>query len=114
MLTDNEKAATYIGWVPNTPCTERHVEWFTRCPCGSDAEPEQPHNKACPVMNWPENYMRAFEEASEPSLFWDLGYWYCHLYTGTVPNRYKIVGTGNTVSEAVFSALVILYNEEHR
>lgn len=73
-MTDNEKAATFIGWKPDQPCQHRELNpvemWgngIRACfGCGCLIPVNQAHcthiDKA-PFMGIPENYMRTVEHS---------------------------------------------------
>ena len=60
-MTDNDKAATYIGWKEGEKCQRRHNEFMDRCSCGADVELDERHDAAAPDMADPRNYMKALE-----------------------------------------------------
>lgn len=74
----NEKAASFIGWKPDTVCTEEGLypaydgeRCMWTCACGDaslfrDIPDRQPHLRPAPDMALVENYMRALEAVETP------------------------------------------------
>ena len=110
-MTDNEKAATYIGWRPNQPC-----KCGLRNPMTGD---QYDHYKDAPDMTKPENYMAAVRrKAVEDDLEFEFcrdgdtttgkDAWYCH-----VSNLGSVIVEGkdeNDLSLAILKALAALYD----
>jgi len=117
-MTENEKAATFIGWKPDD------------CHC---ALKPGAHGHFCPDMSRPENYMRALEtDAIRNRGDWRIQYLtaraelpahfscYINYQTRYSRQRYKsnhyvcdAQGRGATVGQAIIAALAALYDQEH-
>lgn len=89
-MTDNEKAATFIGWKPDAKChiglaTCSHIDqpWFDPetedskrwLKVGGEHPPFAEHSISAPDMADPRNYMKAFAAISARGL-----YVYIHIY----------------------------------
>ena len=100
-MTDNEKAATFIGWHEGEICNGRHYGQV-ECPKShygrhQDAE----HNVPAPDMSDPRNYMKALADIVEP-LNWTSTFNKAVYFTllGHKPNP-------------VITALAAIYDSEH-
>lgn len=110
-MTDNEKAATFIGWSPYT-CDDGHCDF-----CGSRAFPHHPAQ--APDMSDPRNYMKALENLGRDlsiayrheSGIVQLTSWFCDIaYQSSAFNEINAIG--KSPSEAVTKALAALYDTE--
>jgi hypothetical protein len=130
-MTDNEKAATYLDWKPETKCTapckpvDDHEFGDVWCPVCKEVFGCGNHDVKCPDMSKPENYMRALEVLlSVPHpMSWPtyvdfpcpardngkyIAPWGC-----TIRHRYHVRGFGTILGEAAINALAALYDAEH-
>jgi hypothetical protein len=77
-MTNNEKAATFIGWKPNTPCPYKELptDWFSKCLCGTAEETNlgnlPDHFEPAPDMSKPENYMKLWHTFADNDKYWIL------------------------------------------
>lgn len=122
-MTDNEKAATFIGWREGavyTECTHVTVDNVEYgCPTCI-------HSHPAPNMTRPENYMRAWEAVHSGDLYADVCFGTCaEGYFVRVGDDYTAKGIDDehydqpievserTLGEAMVSALAALYDAEH-
>jgi len=110
-MTDNEKAATFVGWRPNAPCTDHpsitRVVATEHCTLSA----MMVHDVLAPDMSKPENYMRALESLNNYEMSRDerLG---CAV---AIPDFGHAEGrTFTTMAEAAVAALAALYAAEHK
>lgn len=97
-MTDNEKAATFIGWVG--ACDEHPWSGDVRC------------SKA-PDMSKPENYMRALDRLHQRGagfVQWGNG---CFATFNDEDGTDHTGPIKETIAEAVVAFLVALYDAEH-
>lgn len=69
-MTDNEKAATFIGWKPDCRGCEKsweHLDYFN----GRKSNEIRHHD--APDMSRPDNYMKALEAVRDKGYVWALG-----------------------------------------
>jgi hypothetical protein len=128
MMNDNQKAATFIGWVPCELSEHDPVAtyWqsFTRvmdgwrCPeCGRFAQDPRDIHPICPLMTDAHNYMRALEAACQRSHldvlfgFEGTGSHYCQLGDDKATERPLIPGHGNSWGQAAVRVLAHLYDK---
>lgn len=73
-MTDNEKAATFIGWKPGQRCGGCDARMMDHGFENIDAETGEPFGRAhtidAPDMSDPRNYMKALEGLSERGWLW--------------------------------------------
>ena len=100
-MTDNEKAATYIGWKEGEKCQRRHNEFMDRCSCGAGVELDERHDAAAPDMADPRNYMKALESCDNWRLMKRALCWV---------ERNQVVKYGPNA----ITALAALYDAEHK
>jgi hypothetical protein len=111
-MTDDEKAATFIGWDLNQLCVapmkpiDGCADWW--CAVCNYAGGSR-HDTKCPDMSKPENYMRALEARDWYSL--DKGdNFRCAVASGDdLISRYS----KNSMAAAIVEALAALYDAEH-
>jgi hypothetical protein len=118
-MTDNEKAATFIGWKRLQHCED--TTWTLedeggRCDecgylvVGPIGAGNRFHDRIAPNMSKPENYMKALEGLRYPQSF--------DLFS-LVNNRFRcalnraVIGDGDTVGLAVTEALARRFDAEH-
>ncbi len=115
-MTDNEKAATFIGWKPGERCNTEGIAWLD-CPhkqfkyhydggdtLGVCVEIE-PHDIPAPDMTDPGNYMKALEKIDPLKWKWNLARDYCIIDDWEGNLEFE----GRTPVEA----LAALYDVEH-
>lgn len=110
-MTNNEKAATSIGWRPKTPCFNQSLDNESCSACGTGigmvAGPRvPPHYVAAPDMSKPENYMRALEGLPR-DYEWALFRGECRIRE--VSRLWAMASRGATPA----AALAALYDAEH-
>ena len=113
-MTDNEKAATFIGWSP-TPTNRGY------CLAATVRSQSSCFIAEAPDMSKPQNYMRALEAL--PDNRWpdmclhENRHWRCSIWSqwNNDIGSHAIYwgGDGETCGEAVVKALVALYDAEH-
>lgn len=123
-MTDQEKAATFIGWHEGLKCSgcmDPDGHGFT----GQiiDGEPEMfSHDLPCPDMADARNYMKALEIAGRKFEWFQIQYQGGDSYWVTIggyldydgsPYDYKSMADGKSTAEAVIATLAVLYNAEH-
>jgi hypothetical protein len=130
-MTDNEKAATFIGWkdADSNICLGygiRHPdEPHYRCPCGWSANEYGLHGMSeargglkasTPDMIKPENYMRALEAvAAREDAIVETSLAPHREVEFRLPNGVWIIGgnKGDSIAQAAINALAALYDAEH-
>ena len=120
-LTDNEKAATFIGWKPDKRCGRAIWLLLEGCPDCDYWGDLGEHDVPCPLMSLPKNYMRALETL--PDNRWpdmclhENRHWHCSIWNqwDNDIGSHAIYwgGDGETCGEAVVKALAALYDAEH-
>ena len=120
-LTNNEKAATFIGWKSPRLCRGTKRDRI----CGTHQRGDEHHiagtNLFAPDMRKPGNYMRALEAL--PDNRWpdmclhENRHWRCSIWNqwNNDIGSHAIYwgGDGETCGEAVVKALAALYDAEH-
>jgi hypothetical protein len=121
-MTDNEKAATFIGWREGTMCKAPKKPVDDRefgdvwCPSCNEVFGCGDHDVVCPDMSDPRNYMKALtDDKSFASLAltrdWHNEGWRCELHINNWTPA--IQRDRKTAGEAVVAALAALYDAEH-
>jgi hypothetical protein len=101
-MTDNEKAATFIGWREGVRCTAERVWGTDACCDGHSAGGKKPHDIPAPDMSDPRNYMKALHEL--PVWFrWEVTRDDCMVTTDK----------GQYIEPTPVAALAALYDAEH-
>jgi hypothetical protein len=136
-MTDDEKAATFIGWTPEQCQPEAPYDVWFRADSGSGSMRElvqgpcphghfRPHPIPAPDMSKPQNYMRALEVvAQREDLTCDVAFgvgvagWWVALGDDCGVGAFKIgvdgrlAGMGRTLSDAAVAVLAALYEADH-
>ena len=119
-MTDNEKAATFIEWKPDTLCKNTHAwNWWCETCNWYPKWPEQFHEHAVPAPNMADaaRYTKALENLAKvrtltPEItipIMDSQHWRATIY-GTTP---LISFIHSEIGPAVVAALAALYDAEH-
>lgn len=100
-MTENEKAATFIGWEPGMMCPQvRRKAWkCTACGFYDKDLTGEPHSLLAPDMSDPRNYMEALEGRD----------WERTRYRRWIISTPEYTYSGDTPVEA----LAALYDAEH-
>lgn len=119
-MTENQKAATFIGW---GHCAAGSWDWdkarltFTCLLCGR-VDPDGKHAPE-PDMSKPENYMRAVESVVQANRFWsvilDVSTHECIFEEDAMPIKRPVKDIrceGHDMGDAVVKALAALYDAE--
>ena len=122
-MTDKEKAATYVGWIPERPCQHRErydgslwgngVLQCSVCYCRIGLDRCE-HVDRAPDMGRPENYIRALEHLHARGsgyLQWGNG---CFMATNLEDGKDVYGPNKPTIAEAVVGFLAVLYDAEHK
>jgi len=114
-MTENEKAATFIGWYPGQIC---EICALTDGCYDCDLEIGT-HIRKVPDMSRPENYMRALEGGDfgyemiyDPQLG-DAAWWSVDIYRDHRGNRVALGESRIGRGDSVIQALAKLYDKEH-
>lgn len=119
MLSDNEKAATFIGWKPtlgpSTVCFCGHTAHHhgalkpsacNKCCCNKYDKA----NKPAPDLSDPRNYMKALEGLGRRTIWWE-------LYWDDATSQVALLITAHfiyqRIENSVVRALAALYDAEH-
>lgn len=130
-MTDNEKAATFIGWREGQPCSHREqidgsqwgngIQQCFLCHCRLPID-RCFHTDPAPPMADPRNYMKALEIAGRKFEWFQIQYQGGDSYWVTIggyldydgsPYDYKSMADGKSTAEAVIATLAALYDAEH-
>lgn len=125
-MTENEKAATFIGWKSEDRCNDFLVQYASDpiWKCRSGHEFPKPrgrwkggntheHSISAPDMSRPENYMQALDAIEGYTLVRDEAGYSCALYDGKRRLKYEPpICNRPTLAQAVTEALAALYDAE--
>ncbi len=117
-MTDNEKAATFIGWGPCLDQRWKAVEMgYFECLGCHRREPEwNMVHRAAPDMTDPRNYMKALEALLPHGFEISFEHAYGH-FECCIERAPSVIadwsGAGSTIGHAVSEALAALYDAEH-